>query len=208
VSANWTSVSVSSTGQYQAACGFTNGPIYTSSNYGNNWSLVTNPTNLNWTGISISANGLFISAVASGNAIWTYNGIPLNSVFVPEKMAIGKNTITNGYTLDVSGNVNATGYYSTSDCRIKDNARPITSRIDELHPVAYFNRLSGKEDMGFIAHELQEHFPFLVNGEKDGEDYQSVNYLGLVGVLVKEFQEIKATTKDLEDRMTNLEAKK
>jgi hypothetical protein len=32
--------------------------------------------------------------------------------------------------------------------------------------------------------------------------------MGLVGLLVKEFQQIKATTKDLEDRMTNLENKK
>jgi hypothetical protein len=47
-----------------------------------------------------------------------------------------------------------------------------------------------------------------VNGEKDGKDYQSVNYTGLIGLLIKEFQEIKAATKDLENRMTNLETKK
>jgi hypothetical protein len=131
-----------------------------------------------------------------------------NNVIIPGRMVIGKNTITSGYNLDVSGSVIAASYYPPSDYRIKENIRPITRTIDELRPISYFNRLSSKEDMGFIAHELQEHLPFLVNGEKDGEDYQSVNYLGLIGLLVKEFQELKATTRDIENRMTNLEAKK
>ena len=62
--------------------------------------------------------------------------------------------------------------------------------------------------MGFIAHELQEHFPFLVNGEKDGKDYQSVNYLGLIGLLVKELQELKKKIKELQARIAVLEARK
>jgi hypothetical protein len=59
--------------------------------------------------------------------------------------------------------------------------------------------------MGFIAHELQTQFPFLVNGEKDGKDYQSVNYMGLVGLLVKEAQELKAQVADLQKRITYYE---
>jgi hypothetical protein len=59
--------------------------------------------------------------------------------------------------------------------------------------------------MGFIAHELQTQFPFLVNGEKDGKDYQSVNYLGLIGLLVKETQELKKQMENLETRATILE---
>jgi hypothetical protein len=30
------------------------------------------------------------------------------------------------------------------------------------------------------AHELQEYYPELVNGEKDGPDIQTVNYIGLI----------------------------
>jgi hypothetical protein len=54
-----------------------------------------------------------------------------------------------------------------------------------LKPVKYFNKQTKREDMGLVAHELQEVFPFLVNGEKDGKDYQSVNYNGLIPVLIK-----------------------
>jgi hypothetical protein len=53
--------------------------------------------------------------------------------------------------------------------------------------------------MGLVAHELQEVFPFLVNGEKDGKDYQSVNYNGLIPVLIKEIQDLKQEIKSLKN---------
>jgi hypothetical protein len=52
--------------------------------------------------------------------------------------------------------------------------------------------------MGFIAHELQEQYPFLVTGEKDGTQNQSVNYTGLIPILIKEIQELKERVKTLE----------
>jgi hypothetical protein len=55
--------------------------------------------------------------------------------------------------------------------------------------------------MGFIAHELQKEFPFLVLGEKDGPEYQSVNYIGLIPLLVKEIQEQKKTLKSLMEEL-------
>jgi hypothetical protein len=47
---------------------------------------------------------------------------------------------------------------------------------------------------------VQEYFPFLVEGIKDGEDTQTVNYLGLIGVLIKEIQELKQRVSALEKR--------
>jgi len=60
------------------------------------------------------------------------------------------------------------------------------------------NKLSGKKDLGFIAHEVQDVFPNLVEGIKDGENYQSVNYNGMIAVLVKEIQELKKRVSILE----------
>ena len=57
-------------------------------------------------------------------------------------------------------------------------------------PVEYDHISTGRQ-MGFIAHEVQEEYPFLVTGEKDGEDFQTVNYNGLIALLVKEIQDIK-----------------
>ena len=42
-------------------------------------------------------------------------------------------------------------------------------RTDHLRPVSYLNKLNNKYSLGLIAHELQEHYSFLVDGEKDGE---------------------------------------
>jgi hypothetical protein len=37
-----------------------------------------------------------------------------------------------------------------------------------------------------------------VEGEKDGEHMQSVNYVGLIGVLIKEIQDLKKRVQTLE----------
>jgi hypothetical protein len=66
--------------------------------------------------------------------------------------------------------------------------------------VTYYNKITNKTDIGFIAHEVQEQFPFLVNGEKDGKIYQSINYIGIIPVLVKEIQELKKRISELEKR--------
>ena len=68
--------------------------------------------------------------------------------------------------------------------------------IDNLNPVCFKFNENNKLNIGLIAHELQEHFPFLVEGEKDGENIQSVNYIGLIAVLIKEVQELKKLIKD------------
>ena len=92
-----------------------------------------------------------------------------------------------------------TAYSGVSDYRIKENVELIGSKftIDNLRPVTYINKLLNKQDMGFIAHELQEQYPFLVTGEKDGPVTQSVNYIGLIALLVKEIQELKQDIKIL-----------
>jgi regulator of replication initiation timing len=46
---------------------------------------------------------------------------------------------------------------------------------------------------------VQEIFPSLVEGEKDGEKMQSLNYTGLIAVLVKEVQLLKKTVEVLKE---------
>jgi len=59
-SSNWSSITISSTGQFMAAC-INSGGIYTSSNYGTTWTL-TSATTAVWSGISMSSSGQYISA--------------------------------------------------------------------------------------------------------------------------------------------------
>jgi len=102
--------------------------------------------------------------------------------------------------LFVSGDVTANQITPLSDYRIKENIKRLddTFIVDNLIPVTYINKNNNKQDIGLIAHELQEIYPFLVNGEKDGPETQSINYNGLIGLLIKEIQELKKEIKLLQ----------
>jgi hypothetical protein len=93
--------------------------------------------------------------------------------------------------VDILGSLTATSVNTASDYRIKRDVQPIKANIDALNPVQYYNLLSNRHDFGFIAHEIQKHFPMLVSGEKDGNENQSVNYTGIISILVSEIQELK-----------------
>jgi hypothetical protein len=73
--------------------------------------------------------------------------------------------------------------------------------------VTYNLKSSGKKDIGFIAHEVQEFYPFLVNGEKDGKDTQSLNYNGFIGILTKEIQVLKKKVSEQEAKALEQETR-
>jgi hypothetical protein len=81
----------------------------------------------------------------------------------------------------------------TSDYRIKANVETLdeTHTLDNLRPVKYYQTQTRKNDIGFLAHELQKHYPELVEGEKDGTKMQSINYNGLLAILINEVQQLK-----------------
>jgi hypothetical protein len=97
--------------------------------------------------------------------------------------------------------VDAPSYNATSDYRIKENVVELDDSyvVDHLKPVTYKNIKLNKQDIGLIAHELQEIFPDLVNGTKDGENLQTINYNGLIPILIKEIKELKERVKILEE---------
>ena len=45
----------------------------------------------------------------------------------------------------------------------------------------------------------------MVDGERDGEKYQSVNYTGLIGLIIKELQVLKEENQLLKSRVEILE---
>jgi hypothetical protein len=140
--------------------------------------------------LQISTGGTQINGLITGT-----NGLTISS----GNTSLQATTIS---SLTVTGTTNGLSFNATSDYRIKENVHKIPSypNIDNLNPVTYKNAITGKQDMGFIAHELQEHFPFLVSGEKDGPENQSVNYIGLIALLTKEIQDLKARIFILEER--------
>jgi hypothetical protein len=152
---------------------------------------------------STNANLMSSYAPSGAQFQWVVNSTEILKIG-PAGIVMNNNNITLG-----TGTVSAASYNTTSDYRIKENAVTLdkTFSLDKLRPVTYTNLSSGKQDIGLIAHELQEVYPFLVTGEKDGAELQTVNYTGLIGVLIKEIQVLSSKVSNLEVQVGELRGK-
>jgi hypothetical protein len=107
--------------------------------------------------------------------------------------------------------IKASQFEDYSDYRIKENPIPIDQyshshifTIDNLQPLQYFNKLTNQINLGLIAHEVHEYFPFLVTGNKDDSTYQSINYVGLIPLLIHEINELKTRYDKIENKLENI----
>lgn len=130
----------------------------------------------------------------TGAEYWLPDGS--NIYYSKGNVGIGNNNPTT--LLDVTGNIKCNSITTMSDYRTKKDIKSFSLdefSVDNLNPV-YFKFINNNEEsIGLIAHELQEHYPFLVTGVKNGEEIQTVNYSGLIGVLIKEIQQLKKEIK-------------
>jgi cytoskeletal protein CcmA (bactofilin family) len=137
------------------------------------------------------------SSTSISNDITYQGNITINKNLDVAGSIIGN--ITMNKNLDVAGSITAGTFNATSDYRLKTNIISLKHKtIDDLKPIEYQFRDKALRDFGFLAHELQEIYPELVTGEKDGKEIQTINYLGLIPILVKEIQELKEKVKILE----------
>jgi len=112
--------------------------------------------------------------------------------------------LTTGGTLTVSGDVVA--YGSPSDVRLKENIKTIESALDKvskLQGVTFDwkksdNILDIKEDIGFIAQDVQKVVPELVRENEDG--MLSMRHQGVVPILLEAIKELEARVKELEKK--------
>jgi len=120
---------------------------------------------------------------------------------------------SSGSSGDTRGNITWNGsnvvYGTSSDYRLKENIVPMTGALDkvtQLKPVIYTWKETSEQGQGFIAHELQEHFPDAVSGEKDAVDedgkpvYQGIDTSFLVATLTAAIQELTARVIALENK--------
>jgi hypothetical protein len=136
--------------------------------------------------IDLSGNSLL-----NTQTVYFTNGTSINNGDPNDMTIDGNLLVTGNFTVD--GTITTSTITTTSDYRFKGDVNQLDDQfsVDQLKPVTYTNKLLGKQDIGFLAHEVQEVFPYLVNGVKDGPETQSLNYNGLIGVLVKEIQDLK-----------------
>jgi hypothetical protein len=165
--------------------------IYVSNDFGETFSTVSPYLfNVGWfKSIAISDNGYFYGFDPTGKKLY-------HSRFEKFKAS----TFT---SLNISGDLTAGSFSTSSDYRIKTDISQLDENVtlDNLRPVKYLQTLINKPQYGLIAHELQEYYPDLVVGEKDGKEWQQVNYTGLIALLINEIKQLKRELTELENGM-------
>ena len=150
-------------------------------------------------GISYNADNGAFRSVPSGNTTYLFAAM-LNS----SNSTVGSIVVTSSNTT----------YNTTSDYRLKENVTTLENgldRLNQLKPVKFNWIESGQEEEGFIAHEVEEAFPYAVTGEKDAVkddgtvSPQHMDYGRITPLLVKAIQEQQ---EQIEQLKTEIEALK
>ncbi len=113
----------------------------------------------------------------------------------------GTNGSGTGYALNVIGDALSTVNWTVSDKRFKANIKQLEKTSEKLKRLNGYTynfkitefkdkKFNDREQIGFIAQELKEVFPQLIQEDKDG--YMAVNYQGMIPVLLEGFKEQQA----------------
>jgi hypothetical protein len=114
-----------------------------------------------------------------GNAYIDWNS---GSLFI-------RNNITERVTIAPNGNVTATNFILTSDRRLKSDITELNNGLElisKLQPKEYIK--NENKEIGFVTDEIPKDLDFLV---KRNSEYEALDYVSIIGILVKSIQELK-----------------
>ena len=159
-------------------------------------------------GINVSGNVMsFHTGQTDG---FTFNGNSNGAdgnnqlVVIKSDGNVGIGDSTPSYKLDVAGDIRATGDVITnSDARLKSDVRTISNPRQLIAGLS--GKLYTKDDkenqLGFIAQQVEEILPQLVHTANDEMGTKSVNYQGVIALLVE-------AVKDLQQQVDELKGNK
>lgn len=120
---------------------------------------------------------------------WTYNS-NTRTVTIHDNLTVNSNMSV--------GVITCVTLNSTSDINLKEDIEVIENPIDKIIKIDGVNfnwKRTGDKSMGVIAQNVEEVFPQLIAEDSDG--LKSVNYNGLIGVLIEAVKELKKEIDDL-----------
>jgi hypothetical protein len=116
-----------------------------------------------------------------------------------------KMRLDSSFDLQVAGDVIAAST-AFSDERLKENIKKIENPLEavsKLNGVTYDWKANGKSSVGVIAQDVQKVFPELVKEVQplEGDEKRlTVNYDGLIGVLIESVKELQAEVETLKNK--------
>jgi hypothetical protein len=154
---------------------------------------------------------------ASGNYFYTdgqYNGLQAGVAFVigngdinTQAYARGSNP-SNAFIVYYDGNATLSGDLTVnSDARLKSNIMSLGSTLAKLMKIdgkSYTMKSNEKVNkIGLLAQEIEEVFPELVKEGEDKDGTLSVNYQGLIPVLINAIKEQQNQIDELKSLLNN-----
>ena len=160
---------------------------------------------------------------SSGNVLFGTTGVPngtsiYGAGFIPEAddrstlfLSTSRTTPAaliiffnpNGTAGSISTSGTSTSFNTSSDYRLKEDLKDFDG-LDKVSKIPVYDfkwKVDDSRSYGVMAHELQEVVPNAVNGEKDAEEMQGVDYSKIVPLLIKSIQELKAEVEDLKSKI-------
>jgi hypothetical protein len=134
----------------------------------------------------------------NGNIILTIDN---SNILNASNIVIVDNTNSIDVLFEVKGNITCNNLYLTSNVNKKKNIREISDdEIERLNIIKSYNfdlKSNGTNNYGFLAHEIQEIYPILSNGD-------SVNYVGFIPLLLEKIKLLENKIKNIENLLSNL----
>ncbi len=208
---------------------YATGDIYPLNAYSEGAPAVYGAAEYNGTGIAIGVQG---AVVGDGDGV---NGHVSGTVSLASVGVSGYEGQGVGWAGEFTGDVDVTGlfgYYNTSDARLKKNIQRIKNPIERLmriNGVTYSGNMEeygdflyvDRKKIGVIAQDVNAVFPELVRkailsnrhsfkkgeqGEIKKEEFLTVNYDGLIPVLIEATKEQQKLINDLEKENQRMKA--
>jgi hypothetical protein len=150
--------------------------------------------------------GLGVTVGAASTPSVYFTGDATTGFFSPSAgnfniVSVGSTILNiNSNGIKVTGIATATDFDALSDINYKENIVTVSdalSKVDQLRGVRFDWKESGLPSYGVIAQELQEVLPELVHGNEP----KTVNYNGIIGVLIEAIKELKVEVEDLKNQL-------
>ena len=140
------------------------------------------------------SNNVFIGFQAGNNQFYQSRS---NTLVIGNGSSKEDELITGDFaahTVNINGNLHATGNVTTSDARLKKDIKPLTHALDailQLQGKTYRwkedTTFANKADIGLVAQEVEKVFPELVAENEQG--YKGIAYSKLTAVLIEAMKE-------------------